>query len=62
VNGSARAVPLPRSVRALLEELGMPFDRVVVERNGEILDRARLDEVEVCAGDVFELVRLVGGG
>jgi thiamine biosynthesis protein ThiS len=35
---------------------------VVVEHNREILDRARLDAVEVREGDSLELVHFVGGG
>jgi sulfur carrier protein len=35
---------------------------VVVERNGEPLERARYDEVRLADGDRLELVRAVAGG
>ena len=35
---------------------------VVVERNGEPLERARYDQVELADGDRLELVRAVAGG
>jgi sulfur carrier protein len=35
---------------------------VVVERNGEPLERARYDEVRLAEGDRLELVRAVAGG
>jgi sulfur carrier protein len=35
---------------------------VVVERNGEPLERARYEEVRLAEGDRLELVRAVAGG
>jgi sulfur carrier protein len=35
---------------------------VVVERNGEPLERSRYEEVELADGDRLELVRAVAGG
>jgi thiamine biosynthesis protein ThiS len=62
VNGDQREVPAGLSVAGLLEHLGLHPRRVVVERNGAILRRDALDEAEVEAGDVYELVHFVGGG
>lgn len=62
VNGEPRGVPAGRSVTDLLESLGLHPALVVVEHNREILERARLADTAVRAGDVFELVHFVGGG
>jgi thiamine biosynthesis protein ThiS len=62
VNGEARAVATPLTVKGLLESLGLHPGLVVVERNREILDRDRYDKVEIEAGDTLELVHFVGGG
>jgi sulfur carrier protein len=35
---------------------------VVVERNGEALERSRYEEVRLAEGDRLELVRAVAGG
>lgn len=35
---------------------------VVVERNGEPLERARYEGIPLCEGDRLELVRAVAGG
>ncbi len=35
---------------------------VVVEHNGEALERARYEEIRLAAGDRLELVRAVAGG
>lgn len=62
INGDAREIPAGRSVRALLDTLGLHPRLVVVEHNREILDRERYDATEVRAGDALELVHFVGGG
>jgi thiamine biosynthesis protein ThiS len=46
----------------LLAALGLDPRAVAVERNGEVVPRARLPEVELQAGDRLELVRFVQGG
>ncbi len=62
LNGEARDVAGGMTVTALLELLGLKAMGTVVERNGEIVDRAGFDSVVLCEGDRLELVRLVGGG
>lgn len=62
LNGKERRVPHGLTVTDLLEELGLNPGLVVVERNREILERARYGEIRVEAGDVLELVHFVGGG
>ena len=62
VNGSGREFPAGRSVRELLDELGLEPRMLVVERNREIIRREELDDVQVADGDRFEIVQFVGGG
>ena len=62
LNGDRRDVTRGRSVSALLGDLGLHPQLVVVEHNREILDRKRYDEVEVQEGDTLEVVHFVGGG
>jgi sulfur carrier protein len=62
VNGDDREIEPGKTVADLLEELGLNPRLVVVEHNRVILDRSRLDQTEVRAGDLFELVHFVGGG
>lgn len=62
VNGETRQVDAGHTVTSFLESLDLHPGLVVVERNREILDRDRYDEVRVEAGDVLELVHFVGGG
>ena len=62
LNGKERDVRAGLTVRGLLETLGLESGLVVVERNREIIARARYDEVAVREGDRLELVHFVGGG
>jgi thiamine biosynthesis protein ThiS len=49
-------------VAAMIEHLGMPLDRVALERNFDILPRPRWKETAVQSNDSFEIVHFVGGG
>ncbi len=62
VNGTERTAHAGWSVDQLVRELGLDPRLVVVERNLEILERARLAETQVADGDTYELVHFVGGG
>lgn len=62
VNGEAREVPAQLTVAGLLGQLGLGADRVAIERNLEILPRARWGETSIAPGDRFEIVHFVGGG
>ncbi len=61
VNGEAREVSA-RTVRELLEELGLGDRLVAVERNQEIVPRAAHGETALTEGDALEVVHFVGGG
>lgn len=62
INGDRREIPDGFTVAALLEHLGMPRDRVAIERNLDILPRALWGETRVQSNDSFEIVHFVGGG
>ena len=62
VNGEGREVPAGLSVFDLLVQLNLSADRVAIERNLDILPRARWQSTLVQPGDRFEIVQFVGGG
>ena len=45
-----------------LARLGVDPRSVAVEHNGEIVERDRYRDITLRAGDVVEIVRMVGGG
>jgi thiamine biosynthesis protein ThiS len=62
INGERTEIPDALNVAQLIEHLGMPLDRVALERNLDILPRARWKETPVQSNDSFEIVHFVGGG
>lgn len=62
INGGAREVAAGLALPELLATLGLDHRLVVVEHNREIVERGRMAEVTVQAGDNLEIVHFVGGG
>lgn len=61
VNGEKRDISEGSTVRSLLDELGLEGP-VAVERNQEVVPRARHREELLADQDVLEIVHFVGGG
>ncbi|HET6384023.1 MAG TPA: sulfur carrier protein ThiS [Armatimonadota bacterium] len=62
INGQDRRIEPPGTVRALLEAFRLKPEMVIVERNGEIVPRARYESEPVEARDRLELVQMTAGG
>ena len=62
VNGQPREVPDGTTILTLLTASNLRPKVTVVERNGEIVDRAAYADATLRENDVLELVRFVGGG
>ncbi len=62
VNGRRREIPDRSTVAELVASLGFGSKHVVVEHNGEAVDRARFAEIVLGPQDVVEVVRPVQGG
>jgi sulfur carrier protein len=61
-NGEAFELPATRTVAEFIRDRGLDPRFVVVERNGQPLERTRYDSVSLEEGDRIELVRAVAGG
>lgn len=62
LNGEPRFVTEGRTVADLVAELGLVPQQVAVEKNREIVPRARHGQAPLHDGDVLEIVTFVGGG
>lgn len=62
VNGQPRAVAAGATVQDLIAALGLAGKPVAVERNREVVPKAKHGETELAAGDQLEVVTFVGGG
>jgi sulfur carrier protein len=62
LNGKDRDIEAGLTVQDLILSLDLRPELLVVERNREILERARYAQVPVEDGDTLEFVHFVGGG
>lgn len=62
LNGREQEVPQGLTLEGLLSLLKLPVDRIAVERNLEIVPRARWANTPVEDHDRLEVVHFVGGG
>ena len=62
VNGRDREVVPGAAVADLVRELAPEARLIAVERNGEIVPRARWGSTPLATGDRIEIVRFVQGG
>ncbi|HEY3106516.1 MAG TPA: sulfur carrier protein ThiS [Gaiellaceae bacterium] len=62
VNGRELEVEAGETVAGLLERLGLEGRYALVERNGEPVERARYEKVELASGDRLVVARPVAGG
>lgn len=62
VNGENLSCTDGLSVRALLLEMGLSPDAILVERNASIVQRSAYETTMVSEGDSLELIHFVGGG
>lgn len=62
LNGDPREFGSSRTLGALVDELGLDRQWVVVERNSEVPDRRTWDDILLQEDDQIELVRFMGGG
>ncbi len=61
INGTDRDAA-GMTIAAYLADTDYDPKRIAVERNGEIVPKARYGEVLLCDGDRVEIVSFVGGG
>jgi len=61
-NGKPYEAPGGTTVQAFIRLRGLEPRLVVVELNGEALERSRYEETALSDGDRLELVRAVAGG
>ena len=62
INGENRDVKEGLTVLALLEDLELQPEAMVVQRNENVIERSDFAATQLEEGDVIELVRFVGGG
>ena len=62
VNGEPRGCRVGTTIAELLRELDITTERVAVELNLEVLDRAEFNRRGLKEGDRVEIMSFIGGG
>lgn len=62
INGQLKELDPGKSLADLLASLSIPKEKVVIERNLEIVPKNKLDETVIQDQDEIEIVHFVGGG
>ncbi len=62
VNGRTEKVKLPCTIAEFLENAGWKPTQVVVERNGKVVSRSRVADIQLEDGDKLEVIVPVAGG
>lgn len=62
INGTEQTINEGLSIAQLLVQLGKNPKFLAVERNFELVPRAKHSEIPIVEGDTIEIVTLVGGG
>ena len=62
INGEIKDNIEAKSLKELLEELGVISGRVAVEVNMQVIKKADYESFRINDGDIVEIVSFVGGG
>ena len=62
INGEPNELREGMTLGELVAQLGLAPERLAIERNREVVRRARWAETVIAEGDQLEIVHFVGGG
>ena len=62
INGAIAELPDNSSVKDLLMARKLPWDIVIIELNGEIINRGKWESLKLNPSDSLEIIRIIGGG
>lgn len=62
INGEEKQIQEGLTMQELIGTFGLKPETAIVEKNGQIVERAHYVSERIHCGDVIEIVRFVGGG
>ena len=62
INGEPNELREGMTLGELVAQLGLAPERLAIERNREVVRRARWAETVIAEGDQLEIVHFIGGG
>ena len=62
VNGKVKSIPAKYSISDLVKNLNIPIKKVAIELNQEIIDKKKINKLNIKKNDKIEIVHFIGGG
>ena len=62
VNGKVKSISNKYSMLDLVKILKIPLKKVAIELNQEIIDKKKINKINVKKNDKIEIVHFIGGG
>tara|TARA_Y100001970_G_scaffold104836_1_gene131228 strand:+ start:451 stop:669 length:219 start_codon:yes stop_codon:yes gene_type:complete len=62
VNGKTIYLDKNENIEKLIKKLKIPLNKVAIELNKRILDKKKLNRIELKYNDKIEIVHFIGGG
>ena len=62
VNGKLRLIKKDSSALNIIKNLKIPLKKVAIELNQEIVDKKKLNKINLKNNDKIEIVHFIGGG
>ena len=62
VNGKVKSIPTKYSISDLVKNLNIPIKKVAIELNQEIIDKKKINKLNLKNKNKIEIVHFIGGG
>ncbi len=62
INGKNRLINRKTSLKTLLSTFSLPINKIAIELNRQIIDKKKINKIELKKNDEIEIVHFIGGG
>ncbi len=62
INGKIKSINQDSNLSIVLKNLKIPLNKVAIELNEEIIDKKKINKINLNKNDKIEIVHFIGGG
>ena len=62
INGKIKSITQDSNLSMVLKNLKIPLNKVAIELNEEIIDKKKINKINLNKNDKIEIVHFIGGG
>jgi len=62
INGKIKSITQDSNLSIVLKNLKIPLNKVAIELNEEIIDKKKINKINLNKNDKIEIVHFIGGG